>query len=57
VPKPMSPNNRDFLYYFNGFLVVKKKYVFLRKTNKLKKSYDECMEDEDGRTSNRKRRD
>lgn len=56
VPKPMSSINGDFLYYFNGFLVVNKKSgFFLRQTNKFKKSYDERMNDENDGTGNRKR--
>jgi hypothetical protein len=29
VPKPISSNNGDFLYYFNGLLVVKNKISFI----------------------------
>lgn len=48
VPKLMASNNRDFLYYLNGFPRGKKTILFLlRKANNVKELHDEAMDDED----------
>jgi hypothetical protein len=48
VPKPMASNNRDFLYYFNGFPVEKRNSLFfLRQSNEFKKFYNDAMDDKD----------